>query len=219
MIFSIRKTLKQSFDDSHLNNAHIAYIIDVVGNRITALHLRKGTTGQNLVIFENIKVVPGVFGKKFVLPEGIFDLPNDAGIDFVAYPFYEDDCPAEIVLFNRINISASHRLYLDKYEKPNEKRPYFARENNNVHLLGLECVNVETVIAGLYTSLSYSDVCNMDAEINISPEHVYLVEIGALELLKFGTMVTGDKLNDGTDLSSMKNKLQSPQANIARDDS
>jgi hypothetical protein len=219
MIFSIRKSLKQTFDDSALNNAHIAYVIDVVANRITALHIRKETTGQNLVIFENVKVVPGTFGKKFILPEKVFDLKNDAGIDFVAYPFLEDDCPAEIILFNRTNISSSHRLFMDKYEKPSEKNPYFARENNNVHLLGLECVNVEYVIAGLYTQLSYSGKCNIDAEVSVSPEHSYLVEIGALELLKFGTMVTGDKLNDGTDLSSLKNKLQSPVSKVANNDS
>jgi len=211
--YSVLTTLKQDGDDSELTISHIVYYIDLVLNRLRAQHIQKSPTGALLTLFNNVSVVVGTDGAKYIeLPVAIYDFVNDKGIDFVSYStFPAAGCEDLHIPFTWVEPSKVHRMYLDKYEKPSPSNPYMFRIANKVYLLGIECVDIKDISIALYTAIDFSKNCDIDTEVDITSEHMLLVEYQVLELAKFGTTTIKDNVNDGDDTTSILNRVKTQQ--------
>lgn len=211
--YQVQTALKQIGDDKKLSLSEIVYYIQVVTNRLKYQHLRNqdarnDMTGAYLSIFDGVSVTHMRGYSYFTLPEEIYDLDFEKGIAFISYPYrYKGEWLC--TNFNQTKASKVFRLKLDAYEAPSSSNPYFYRVGRTtVHLIGCDNIKENTIVVGLYTALSTGTVSSLDAVVPINEEHIESLVFGVLNLARFSTVVTPERLNDGTDTIEKINSVQ-----------
>jgi len=220
----IQKSLKKAFDDADVRLAQVVYWIQVVANRIRVDQEQKTGSGLFVSTFSSVPVSVDEKSRQYVdLPKSIMDLPNEGGVEFITYNYDTGCCCSgpnfAHTPFQPTTISKSHRLYMDKYEKPTPKNPYFYRvgdrvDNVNVdrlYFLGTECIILQDVELGLKTSLSPTDICSLDEQVPIPDERVEELMKTVLELGRWVTLMPEERINQGSD-ESLPNAPQAPIA-------
>lgn len=210
--YDIEKALKQSFDDADITLSHILYWVQVVANKLRSDSYKVNKEDPYISTFRPVNVLTetGTNRKYIDLPVPILNLKFDAGVRWITYNFETNCCdgdPLSQIQFDRTTPSALRNLYGDPYTTPSPKTPFFfriAHKVNNVsvnrlYLLGLECVDVETVEIGVLTSLNPKDVCNLDDEIPLSDDLVHTLITEVLKLGRFMIMIPEERINDGDD--------------------
>lgn len=209
IIDDISETLKQTSDDMVITPTQIGYLLIICGNRLKSQHIAKRDSGRDLKpfiipVFSLTENVAGktVRGRKGIfLPADIFDFDGDRGIDYIAYESCGD--PGDPPRFTRITFTrttpkTSHRLYMNDYERPSPKNPYFYRMGMWIPFLGVEKTNVQFVEAGLYTTIEPIDKINIDEPFDFPDETVEILKRQVLDIARFSLLVPEDRSNDGT---------------------
>ena len=206
--------LRQTFDDQRITEAQVAYWVTIIGNRLKAQHIEKRSSGAFLTTFAEIPVqVSDITGdnlvryrKYFDLPDCIFDFNNDKGIDYISYSVEEElpDMPAPLtqVNFSRTTPGSLKGIYANKYTSPDTKTPYFYRSGQRVYLLGIECIDVDSVEVGLYLTLSPITEIDMDAVFEFPEELILVLKKHVLDMGRFALLMTKERVNDGDDMST-----------------
>lgn len=196
-------SLKQKFADADISLNHCVYWCLIYADRLKSQHIQKIESGAFIHTFAQIPVVyDALSGRKYIeLPESIYDFNLDRGINYISYDYTVDDCvaPFTSVTFSRTTPSASKILYYTEEEKPTPENPYFYRIGNKVYLLGVECVNILNVEAGLLSSFDPTTVCDLDAEFDFPPELIPILQRTVLDLGRFVLQMPTERVNDGTD--------------------
>jgi hypothetical protein len=138
-------------------------------------------------------------GRKYIeLPASILDFDKDRGVDFISYDYTVETNPFTHVVFTRTTMSEARRLYWTDEETPTPDNPYWYRANNpKIFLLGIECINVKFVEAGLIMSLSNMP-CSLDEEIPFPSELISVLQRQVLDLGRFILQIPTDRTNDGS---------------------
>lgn len=219
VVDDISKDLKQVSDDKKIEKSQVAYWVLMVGNRLKSQHIEKRSSGQFLHTYVNIPVekVPSstnpntVQGRKRItLPTPIYDFNMDRGIEYIAY-WIEDEADCDIppeftnLTFTRTTIKESARLYMDKYEEPSPKNPYFYRSGEYIYFLGIEKVNVKAVEIGIYSTLDPLTTIDLDAPFDFPEELINVLKRQVLDLGRFVLQVPEERKNDGVSTTQGEN--------------
>lgn len=211
VVYDIEKTLKKNFDDADITLNQILYWVMVVANKIRLQHTLDTNTDMFTSTFCPVDIQTDDKGRKYIdLPSSIMSLPNNAGVVSMSYNIDTNCCSGPAfaqTFFQPVNYGEVHRLYMDEYEKPSSKNPYFYRvgdkvngvDVNRLYLLGLECVDVVDLEIALKTTLNPKEVCSLDDELPIPDELVQPLIMEVLELGRFGMMIPEERVNIGDD--------------------
>jgi len=205
--------LKVMFDDSDIRIPQIIWWIQVISNRLRSEDYQANNTGNYLSTYSSVTVSVDANDRQYIdLPTQILSLANERGIHYITYN--EETCccagPAWAqVIFHDTTPAKAKRLYMDEYEKPSTKNPYFYRIGdkvdgvsvNRVYFLGTECIKLTDVEICIISELDPSLVCDLDDEIPLSPELVVVLQQELLKLGRFIKMVPEERVNDGSDSS------------------
>jgi len=195
--------LRQNYDDSKITLNHVIYWVMVVAERLKSQHIEKRDTGQFLSTFESISVQKDQDTKrKYIeLPTGVLSMNLDKGINYISYDYNVDTCTPGFssVTFKRTTQAKSKILYWNDDEKPSPSNPYFYRDKDRVYFLGIECIDVNSVEAGLYSTFdpSLTD-CDIDEEFNFPQELIPVLQRQVLDLGRFALLIPREAINDGT---------------------
>ena len=208
----IQKSLKKAFDDADVRQAQVVYWIQVVANRIRVDQEQKTDSGLFTSTFSSVIVNTDAKGRQYIdLPKAIMDLPYEGGVEFITYNYDTGCCCSgpnfAHTFFQPTTIAKSHRLYMDKYEKPTAQNPYFYRVGDRVdgvdvdrlYFLGPDCTILTDVELGLKTSLSPTDLCSLDEQVPVPDERIEELMKTVLELGRWVTLMPEERINQGAD--------------------
>ena len=224
VVYDLEKSLKKTFDDADITFVQILYWVQVVVNKLRLQQNKITSTDLFTSTYSNVQVKKDSKGRKYIdLPTQIMDLQYNGGIVFVAYELEDCECsPPSFaqVPFSETSISRSFHLYLDEYTKPSSKNPFYYRIGdkvdgvsvNRLYLLGLECVDVETLEIGLKGTLDPRSVCNLDEEIPLPDELVLDLIKEVLSLGRYVMLIPDETINQGSDDSSNRVPAMPQQA-------
>lgn len=203
--YDILTILRSNYDDTEITLNHVVYWVQIYADRLRVQHDQKIDSGLATEIFNTIPVLTEpLTGRKYiVIPASIYDLDGDAAIEYLSYNYSVDPNAFSYVTFSRTEPSWVQRLYWTSEEKPTPDNPYFYRVGNKIYLLGLECINVDYVEAGLKVSLGTS-TCNLDDEFPFPPELIPILQRQVLDLGRFVLQIPADRTNDAD--NDMKNQ-------------
>ena len=204
---SLLTSFKQKFSDADISLTQVVYWIQIVANKYRAAHIKKSNSNAYLVVMNNVPVVSG--NTKYVdLSElALHDFDIDGGIEYIAYTYTHSDNNPLNIPFIKISPSAVHRLYLDKYETPTPKNPYYFRDNTKANLLGIENINISEVSMGVYSSIDFFGVTkDLDAKIDFADEYMEMIEIEVSKIMQAGFLIISDGANDGADTTAKNNQ-------------
>lgn len=143
------------------------------------------------------------YRKYFDLPESIFDFNNDAAINYISYsvdPELPNNLPPLVnVTFTRATPMELENLYKNEYTKPNHKNPYFYRSGNRIYLIGLECVDVKSVEAGLNLCIPPIQKIDLNAPFDFPDELISVLKRQVLDMGRFALLIPKERVNDGDD--------------------
>lgn len=199
LIYDCFTILKQNFSEKEITLNHIAYWVRSYADRLLSQHLQKHDTEAYLQVFNQLPVLTEQpTGRKYIeIPMSIFDLDGDEGVNFISYDYKVDTNAFTKVRFTRTTMSKAMRLYYTKEETPAPDNPYWYRANkSNLYLLGLECIDVKFVEAGLLITFSNMP-CDLDEEIAFPNELVPVLQRQILDLGRFVLQIPDDRTNDG----------------------
>ncbi len=210
LIGSLEVALKKTFDDADISLAQIAFWCTLFINKYRTARIQSENTGRYTTIFPNVPIytpttstINYIAGRKYlILPSNILDLPNDEGIAYISYNQFSGYCPPPFTAtqFTRTTINASGALYFNVYETPQPDNPYFYLITNNiVYLLGVECINLNSLEVGLVTTFDPFTNCVMDENMDLDEALVADVYKNVLELGRFTMLVPSNTVNDASD--------------------
>ena len=111
---------------------------------------------------------------------------------------------------------------MNPHTKPDVKNPYFYRSGEKIFLMGLECIDIETVEIGLFMTLPPITEIKLDEEFDFPDELLFVLNKQVLEMGRFALMVPQERVNDGDDDTNAAqvptNKLTSVNDPINRSD-
>ena len=219
VVDDIAKDLKQVFDDKIIERSQIAYWVLLVGNRLKSQHIAKVDSGAYVHAFSGIPLEIAVVGsnpndipgrKRIVLPEAIYDYDKDGGVVYISYWDEEavsTECiqPPEFTnrIFTRTKPIETERLYMNKYERPSPRDPYFYRLGKYIYFLGIEKVDVQTVEIGIYSTFDPLTDIDLDAEFEFPEELLLILKRQVLDLGRFALKIPEDRKNDGEDTTDV----------------
>jgi hypothetical protein len=218
VVDDIAKDLKQVFDDKIIEKSQIAYWVLLVGNRLKSQHIAKNDSGAYVHAFSGIPLEIAVTGsnpndipgrKRIVLPEAIYDYDKDGGIQYISYWDEEavtTDCIEAPEFTNRTFIRTTpietERLYMDKYERPSPRNPYYFRQGEFIYFLGIEKVDVQTVEIGIFSTFDPLTDIDLDAKFEFPEELLLILKRQVLDLGRFALKIPEDRKNDGEDTTN-----------------
>lgn len=206
--YAILTHLKSNHDDADVNLNLIIYWIKVCANRVKFERLKKENNSLYLTSFSDRPVVVNDRGEKYVeLSETVFSLSNDFGIESMYVYINDESCGNQYVKVWRTTKTKAQVLYNTPYRKPSASNPYFypislkegAETTYRLMLLGLECINVDKVDLSLYVAENPNEFCEIDDEINLSPEQEKIVYYEVYNLARYMLVTPKDVANDGRD--------------------
>lgn len=207
----IKTSLKKQTDDSDIRLASVIYWIQVVANRIMVDQYNKTKSGLYTSTFYDVNVLVDEKDRKYVdLPGAIMDLPDEKGVAYISYNVETGCCctgPAfAYTQFSPTTPEKSRVLYFNEDTEPSPKNPYFYRvgikgQGHRIYLLGLECINVDSVEMALRCSLNPSSVCSLDDTIPVPDERIEELIKTVLELGRWVTLMPNERINQGSDQS------------------
>ena len=217
IVYDIKETLKQNFDDEAITTAHVLYWVTVTANRLKYLHLKKldktfgDKNGTFLSIFTELPILshptnqnPNIVeNRKYInLPTSIMEFGRDGGISYLSFYFEDNDCCKEPVwtktFAQRTTPSLSHRLYYSSYEEPSPKNPYYYRVDDMLYILGIECVQVDKMEIGVYTVTDPNQVCSLEDTIDLPDHLIGQLKFEVLSLGKYALQFPRDAINEGS---------------------
>lgn len=225
IVYDILETLKMTHDDSDVSLRQIAYWCQLVANKLQYQHILKtASVGQYLTVFPSIPVLIDASGnRKYVaLPDTIHSIVAEKGVEYITYSRDSECCDPAPFAQNTFMFtvpSKAQTLYYDPYTAPTSKNPYFYRVGERIYFLGLECIDIDFLELGLYTTINIEKECNLDAEVKLNAEHLALLKYEVTNLGRWSLVVPSERVNEGSDMQTqgiMQNKikippLQSPQ--------
>jgi len=210
IVDDIAEDLKQTLDDRTIQSSQIAYWVILIGNRLKSQHIGKRDSGAFLAVYDDVPIEVKTISKLpneiknrkfFRLPRTIYDYDRDGGIEYISYCLDEpqEGCPPPFtnVTFDRTTPGKSERLYYSKYEKPSPSQPYFYVVHDYVYLLGIECVEINKLEIGIYSTLDPVTEIDLDAPFDFPDELLIILKRQVLDLGRFSLLMPEDKLNDG----------------------
>lgn len=216
MAYSIQTAIKQNFDDLSVEINQIVYWITLIAKRARFDKIKKNRSDAYLVYFPDIPLkIDSVTGRKYAeLPATIVDLDNDFGIKTVTFCTDDSDMCEEPLSysFSRTQAGRVGALYGNPYRRPSSKNVYYFRAKYRIEgalkdvifFLGLECLDVNCVDMYIYADESSDFICNLDEDINVSPEMEQIIYYEVINLAKSGFIISSDRQNDGSDEQSQK---------------
>jgi hypothetical protein len=195
VVYDIEKTLKKNFDYAYITLNQILYWVMGVANKIRLQHTLDTNTDMFTSTYCPVVIEEDEKGRKYIdIPASIMYLQNNAGVVSMSYNVDTNCCSGPAfaqTFFQAVNYGEVQHIYLDEYEKPTAKNPYFYRvgdkvngvDVNRLYLLGLECVDV--------------------VDLEIAVKKSLIMEV--LELGRFGMMIPEERVNVGDDESSLDN--------------
>jgi hypothetical protein len=195
--YDIFTILRGNFDDTEITLNHVLYWVQVYGDRLRIQHDEKIDSGSTISVFNALPVLTEAnTGRKYIeIPSGIYDKDGDSGIVYLSYSYSVDPNAFSYVTFSRTQPSYVQRLYWTNDERPAPDNPYFYRIGNRVYLLGLECIDVNFIEAGLKTTL-VAEICDLDDEFVFPPELIPILQRQVLDLGRFVLQIPADRTND-----------------------
>lgn len=208
----ILEDLKQKHDDFEISLIQVVYWIQIVANRLRYKRIEENRTGKYLSTYADVEIkFDNNFNpaRKYIdLPAKVYDFPEEQAISYITYCFESEDCcdgpQFSLVNFMPTTPERSMRLYFNEYEKPTSKNPYFYRVGERLYFLGIECVNVECVEVGLFSSLDPGVICDLDQEISISDEQIVLLKYEVMNIGRFAMQIPKERINDGADSTTQQ---------------
>lgn len=213
IILDIQKVLRQNIDDSSITLSHILFHVVTIADRLKSQHLEKRKSGAFLHIYDAVPVLKAVTSTNpdiiksrhyFDLPASVYDFNLDLGVSYISYVLFDQTCnpPFTYVTFSRTTPAEAKILYMTDEEKPTPKNPYFYRVGRYIYLLGTECINLDKVEVGLYSSFDVAEYftasCKLDDPFDFPPELISVLRREVLDLGRFLLLMPKDLINDGS---------------------
>lgn len=213
LVGSLQVALKQTFANTSVPLSQIAFWCTLFINKARSAKVQSEDTGRYTMVFPNVPIfIPTISttnyieGRKYILlPDNILDLPDDKGIVYISYNDFEGSCPPSFtgVRFTRTTQTKSNRLYMSPYEVPNPANPYYYLISKNiVYLLGIECIDVNSLEIGLIVSFDPFTQCVLDENMDMDEAIFAYVYTQVLNLGRFTMLIPSNTINDGTDKST-----------------
>lgn len=213
IVSDIVEDLNQNFDDQKVTDVQVAYWAIILGNNFLAKHIKKRDSGAFLTTFAEVPVLkspdigPNLVRNRyyFDLPRCIFDFNMDKGVNYISYSvdpeLPNDPAPLTQVTFERTVPKELERLYKsdNPYLKPDEKKPYWYRSGEKIYLLGVECIEIDTVEVGLYLSIPPVEKIDLDAPFPFPEETLAPLKRQILDMGRFALLMPRERTNDGDD--------------------
>ena len=198
VVYDIWTILRQNFDDDQITLNHVLYWTTIYADRLRVQHDLKHPSGVSLSVFNAIPVLTdATTGRKYIiLPASIYDYDNDGGIEYLSYTYMVDTNAFTQNTFSWTTAGAAKRLYWTDDERPTPDNPAIYRVGDKVFILGIECIDVNFLEAGLKTTLSYS-ACDLDEEFSFPPELLPILQRQILDLGRFVLQIPADRTNEG----------------------
>jgi hypothetical protein len=199
VVYEILNSLKQQYDDAEITLTQVSYWCSVVANRLLSQHIVKRDSGAFITTYYNIQVLTDSNKYKyFELPENIFDLDKDDGVEFLSYSSTTTDCLPlfTAVQFTRTSQAASPRLYWTDEEKPTPSNPYFYRTLKRIYLLGIEDIAAPKLEGGFYQTIPAYAI-DLDTDFPFPDELLAIMQRSVLDLGRFILSLPSDNINDG----------------------
>lgn len=200
----VRTTIKQTFDDKDVSRAQVAFWLIIVGNNLLGKHIEKRSSGAHINVYYPVPVL-GDKGRKFIeLPSQIFDYNQDSGIEFMAYYNHDEECLPEYQRqkFTRTTPSELQWLRDDKHTKPSVRNPYFWREGDKIHLVGIERAPVKEVEIGIYQTIKSLTEIDIDEPFRFPEELLETLKRQVTDLARYSFLFPQDNKNDGSDTAT-----------------
>ena len=203
---------KQTFDDKKIQKTQIAYWVLMVADRLRSQHISKRDSGAFLSTYiipvaeytSNTNPSKVKARKHFILPTCIYDFDMDKGIDFIAY--YAREIEEEggrpsftRQTFTRTTQADSKILFFNKFEHPSAEQPYFYRVGEHIYLLGIECVDIEDVELGIFSTFDPVTDIDLDARFDFPQELMIILKRQVLDMGRFVLLMPEERINDGAD--------------------
>lgn len=217
VVYDIEKSLKKTFDDADITFNQILYWVLVVANKLRFEQNLSTNSDLFTSTYCDVDVQVGdCDSRKYIdLPTQIMDLPNNGGIVYITYNIETCKCdgpPFAQIFFQGINLGEVQHLYLDDFTKPSAKNPYYYRigdkvngvDVNRVYLLGLECIDVDSVEIAIKSTLDPAKICNLDDEIPLPDERISDLITEVLQLGRFVVMMPEERVNIGEDVAEIQ---------------
>lgn len=208
IVYGVLKALNEAFDDANITVNQVLYWTVFKANALRIDQYSKTESGLFLSTFSSVSVQRDNKGKYyFDLPAIVMDLPNEAGIAYIAYNIDSGCCcDGEQTFFQPTHLDKKDRLYGDEYEKPSPSNPYFYRigdkkdnvKVDRVYLLGVECIEIRDVEVALRTNIDLSKICSLDDVIPLPAEREDDLHTAVLNLGRFVMMMPNEMINDGS---------------------
>jgi len=212
IIQDIHTALQQNIDDAKITLAQVLFHTLTIADRLKLQHIEKRDSGVFLHIYDDVPVVktdtgtnPDIIRNRHYLdlPASVYDMDKDRGISYISYVQFDDTCvpPFTFVQFSRTTPSQAQILYMTDEETPSPSNPYFYMVGTKAYLLGTECISLNKVEVGLYSSFNideyFSASCLLDEPFDFPPELITVLRREVLDLDRFILMVPRDLVNDG----------------------
>ena len=228
LVGSLQISLKKTFSNASINTAQISYWVQFFVNKYRSAKVQMESTGRYTSIYPNVPVytdttstINHIKGRKYlILPSNILDLPNDEGIVYISYNDFPGACEPSFadVNFERTTPKEAGVLYLDEYQRPSPRSPYFYLIRNNIaYLLGIDSITVNSLEVALITTFDPFVDCNFDDTMDLDDALVAEVYKSVLELGRFVMILPSDTTNTGKDNANATPKTM-PKENDIPDD-
>jgi hypothetical protein len=206
IVFDIETILKQNIDDYKISFNQLLYWTLVYANRLKQQHIEKTDSGLFISVFENVEVKKSGNKKYIELPEYIFDMNKDSGINYISYASDDTDClpPYNMITFTRTTHSAVQVLYYTDEEAPATDNPYFIVEKDRIILLGIECIDIPFLEIGIFSSFNIDDYFDglktLDENFAFPEQLLSILQRQVLDIARFGLMIPREIKNDGNNI-------------------
>lgn len=219
IVYEIWESIKENYSQADTLIPKILYWVSVSANRLMQQRLKKQfdqtgrLSGRSMTIFTGLPVKTfatstnpnQVAGIKYIeVPEKLFDLDFDREIDYITYNSLDPNCcygpNFTQINFTRTSPREAKRLYMNPYEKPSEKNPYYYRTAGDyLYLLGMECSQIESLDIGVRVAMTYTNIKDLDEAIPLSEDLIEQLKIQVISLGRFVQQIPRDRANDGDD--------------------
>lgn len=227
------EALKANFSDSEISLESVLWWVKITVNKVKAKSIPKTESGSYLATFTDLPTKFQYDGannllrnKKYIeLPENIFDLNRDGGVDWLAYSKVIKDengkvCYCEPIYFQRTTLIEAREMQFNPYEKATEDNPYFIRINNLLYLPGIEDTqNIKLDGAFFITESPYINDISLDDEVFLNDEQIQEVLVAVLSLGRFVILIPEEQVEDGADTRTVpayKQLAASPDIPVAQ---